>query len=290
MLYGIIFYILRRFAIRVYALVGSSGTGKSHKSTLLASDMGITHIIDDGLLISENRVIAGSSAKKEATKIASVKRAIFDDNDHRKEVARAIRTNKVESILILGTSDKMVREIARRLEVPEVQKIIRITDISEEEEIELAKKTRIEKGKHVIPVPTFEIRKDFAGYLLDPLYVFRKRDKSRPDGEGSKTIVRPTFSYLGGYTISNNTLFQIANYGCTEVSGFEGMTRFRVINKAEGIILEVNITVNVEYDVLETLRQVQEKIHSVLDYSTALNMLKIDVTARNLLINGEIYP
>ncbi|HPB16469.1 MAG TPA: hypothetical protein PK870_02315, partial [Clostridia bacterium] len=164
--------------IKVYALVGPSGTGKSHKSTLLASDMGITHIIDDGLLISENRVIAGKSAKKEATKIASIKRAIFDDNDHRKEVAKAIKASKADSILILGTSDKMVNEIAQKLEMPPVQKIIRITDISDEEEIAIATKSRQEKGKHVIPVPTFEIKKDFAGYLLDPLYIFRRRDKS----------------------------------------------------------------------------------------------------------------
>jgi hypothetical protein len=140
--------------------------------------MGITHIIDDGLLISENRVIAGKSAKKEATKIASIKRAIFDDNDHRKEVIKAIRAGKVDSLLILGTSDKMVNEIAQRLELPSIQKIIRITDISDEEEIAAATRSRQEKGKHVIPVPTFEIKKDFAGYLLDPLYIFRRRDNT----------------------------------------------------------------------------------------------------------------
>jgi len=276
--------------IKVYALVGPSGTGKSHKSTLLASDMGITHIIDDGLLISENRVIAGKSAKKEATKIASIKRAIFDDNDHRKEVAKAIKASKADSILILGTSDKMVNEIAQKLEMPPVQKIIRITDISDEEEIAIATKSRQEKGKHVIPVPTFEIKKDFAGYLLDPLYIFRRRDKSKYEPDGTKTIVRPTFSYLGGYTISNNTLFQIASYGCTAINGFEGMTRFRVINKPEGIALEVNITVNVDYDIIETLRQVQQKIFDVLDFTTALNMIRIDVTVKSIMINGEVYP
>ena len=68
------------------------------------------------------------------------------------------------------------------------------------------------------------------------------------------------------------------------------MTRFRVINKPEGIALEVNITVNIEYDILETLRQVQQKIYDVLDFTTALNMLKIDVTVKNVMINGEVYP
>jgi len=184
----------------------------------------------------------------------------------------------------------MVNEIAQRLEIPSVQKIIRITDISDEEEIAIATKSRQEKGKHVIPVPTFEIKKDFAGYLLDPLYIFRRRDKSKYEPDGTKTIVRPTFSYLGGYTISNNTLFQIANYGCTAINGFEGMTRFRVINRPEGIALEVNITANIDYDILETLKMVQQKIYNVLDHATALNMLRIDVTVKNVMINGEVFP
>jgi len=38
------------------------------------------------------------------------------------------------------------------------------------------------------------------------------------------------------------------------------------------------------------LRQVQQKIYDVLDFTTALNMIRIDVTAKNIMINGEVYP
>ena len=53
--------------IRVYAFVGPSGTGKSYRAQMIASERGISFIIDDGLLIKENEVIAGESAKKAAT-------------------------------------------------------------------------------------------------------------------------------------------------------------------------------------------------------------------------------
>ena len=63
--------------IRVLAFVGPSGTGKSYRAQMVASENDIRFIIDDGLLIKDNEVIAGSSAKKAPTKIETVKHALF---------------------------------------------------------------------------------------------------------------------------------------------------------------------------------------------------------------------
>ena len=54
--------------IKVYAFVGPSGTGKSYRAQMVANEKGINYIIDDGLLISGNEVLAGISAKKAPTK------------------------------------------------------------------------------------------------------------------------------------------------------------------------------------------------------------------------------
>ena len=61
--------------IKVYAFVGPSGTGKSYRAQMVASEKNINYIIDDGLLIKDNEVIAGESAKKAPTKIETVKHA-----------------------------------------------------------------------------------------------------------------------------------------------------------------------------------------------------------------------
>ena len=45
--------------MKVYALVGKSGTGKSHHSMWVARENNIDYIIDDGLLVSDNQIIAG---------------------------------------------------------------------------------------------------------------------------------------------------------------------------------------------------------------------------------------
>ena len=63
--------------IKVYAFVGPSGTGKSYRAQMVASEKNVNYIIDDGLLIKDNEVIAGESAKKAPTKIETVKHALF---------------------------------------------------------------------------------------------------------------------------------------------------------------------------------------------------------------------
>lgn len=63
--------------MEVYALVGSSGTGKSFKALEFAYENDIEYIIDDGILIYKNKVLAGISAKQANTTIEAVKRAIF---------------------------------------------------------------------------------------------------------------------------------------------------------------------------------------------------------------------
>ena len=101
--------------MKVIAFVGPSGSGKSYRATWVAQKAGIDYLIDDGLLIRGNELLAGCSAKKESTKIGSIRRALFRDVRHAEEVRRAIRRWQPEKIMLLGTSDGMVEEIAKTL-------------------------------------------------------------------------------------------------------------------------------------------------------------------------------
>ena len=74
----------------IYALVGESGTGKSYHAKLVAQKYGLTALIDDGLLIKNGKIIAGSSAKKEKSRIMAVRRAIFILPGHAAEAREAL--------------------------------------------------------------------------------------------------------------------------------------------------------------------------------------------------------
>ncbi|HOX18944.1 MAG TPA: hypothetical protein PKW82_10840, partial [Spirochaetales bacterium] len=90
--------------VRIFALVGESGTGKSFRAKLVAQKYGIDFIIDDGLLIRGDAIVAGRSAKKEQHYMAAVKTALFHDKKHRDEVARLLSKSSFKKVLVLGTS------------------------------------------------------------------------------------------------------------------------------------------------------------------------------------------
>ena len=73
----------------------------------------------------------------------------------------------------------------------------------------MARNIRVTEGKHVIPVPTFALKKDFSGYLLDPLQIFKSKGAGQKPYISEKTIIRPTFSYMGKLTISDTVFRQI---------------------------------------------------------------------------------
>ena len=75
----------------IYALVGASGTGKSYNAKFVAAQYGLRAIIDDGLLIQADKILAGHSAKNEKSFLAAVRVALFDDKEHRDDIARAIK-------------------------------------------------------------------------------------------------------------------------------------------------------------------------------------------------------
>lgn len=158
--------------MKVYALVGKSGTGKSFQAINLCQKLNIESIVDDGLFIHKNKAVAGQSAKREATKIGAVRRAIFNREDHREDVLKKIQEIKPKSILLIGTSDAMVEKICAKLELEKIDEKIYIEDITTEADRKLAYKHRNFLGQHVIPVSAMQIRRDFSGYLLSPMRLF----------------------------------------------------------------------------------------------------------------------
>ena len=196
--------------MKIYGFYGKSGTGKSYHAMGLCKELDLEAIIDDGLFIYGNRVLAGISAKRQNTKIKAIKTALFTDVEHCREVRNKIQEVNPPGILILGTSQEMVHKIRERLGLPEPVKMISIEEITTESQRETAKKQRKELGKHVIPAPTFQIKRQFSGYFLDPLRIFRSRGGKTTYAE--KTVVRPTYSYLGDYDLSDKVITDIATY------------------------------------------------------------------------------
>ena len=274
--------------ITVVAFVGSSGTGKSTRAIQVARDNNIHFIIDDGLLINGGRILAGTSAKKAPTKLESVRQALFEDETRSGVMRRTLCDHMPTTLMILGTSDAMLTKICNNLWLRQPAMLIRIEDISTEEEMQLAKRTRMTEGMHTIPVPSMEIKHEFSGYFSDPLNRLRRRwDKERgidtvaPDTE--RTMVRPTFSSLGSYSISDEALQDFADIIIRRVPGVYSILEFRAEKRVYGVVLSMDLTLVYGYNAQDVLRNVQERVSRYVEEYTSINIMAVDVRARRLV-------
>ncbi|MDR3225354.1 MAG: Asp23/Gls24 family envelope stress response protein [Clostridiales Family XIII bacterium] len=375
--------------MKIYSLVGKSGTGKSYQAGELCSRYGIDSIIDDGLFIVKGQILAGVSAKRQNTKIRAIKTALFTDDDHMKSVAAQIGKTNPDSMLVVGTSDKMIGIITDRLGLPRPDTKFDIEDITTAEERASAWKQRHELGKHVIPAPTVQIRKDFSGYFYHPIRTLRgmadfgrgreksdeadggmnvdsrsgmtglgdgsgradygggsgkaahgdrsdkaghggesgkadygggsgkagydggsgkaahgdrsgkagygdgsgKADKSGKAGHGGgsaksaqwdRSVVRPTYSYLGEFTISDKAIRDIIRSIGGTINEIEEVPLILVHTHREGAVIELGIVVRYGQQIVEAARSLQQMAVARIEEMTSLNVIAVDVEIQRL--------
>lgn len=269
--------------MKIYALIGKSGTGKSFHAMELCHKMQIQSIIDDGLFIYQSTVVAGISAKRQATKIGAVKVALFQDDAVRDEVASAIDEKNPDSILVLGTSIGMTDKIILRLgllpdadALEEVNRIF-IEDITTEEERKIAQTQREVMGKHVIPAPALQLKRNFAGYFMDPLRLFRGKDTG---AAAERTVVRPTYSYMGEYFVDERVIEDIVTCVAYEMPAVGAIIRVTQDPHPETFKLSVTVRLRRGYPIWETAQELQERINEKVECMTAFNVTEVNVEVR----------
>ncbi|MBQ7577138.1 MAG: hypothetical protein IJT21_02605 [Synergistaceae bacterium] len=268
--------------IEIFAFVGPAGTGKSHRATHVAKQNGIDNIIDDGLLISRGRILAGRSAKSEINRLRAIRRAIFEYPEHRDEVVKYLTKHPPEKLMILATSVDMIEKIIARLGLNQPSKIINISDISTPEEIEAALYERREKKQHVVPVAKAQIQQNFAGKLVSQIRgFFRGRDKE----ESSNTIVKPLFSFNGRVTIESNAIIEM----CRKLLEFRNhVKRVRDIDLD---IYDDKIELSIELDLtlanmsaLSIAKYLQRRLRSSLSYFTGMDVKRVNIRVNEIFL------
>ncbi len=270
-----------RETMEVFALVGESGTGKSYKALVVAHKFNINYIIDDGLLIKKDKVLAGHSAKKEKNRIQAIRTAIFEEPSHAYEVKEVIKKTKPARILIIGTSVRMIDKIIKTLDLPPPKRIFKIEDISSPEEIEEAKLSRLKEGRHVIPLPGIEVKRKFPVNLLESLEIFYKRRHGKRK-IGERTIVRPPFSYYGKLYISENALLDIIIYILKDFKEVVKLGKSQINVGEEGISISLNLILLYGENIPEVGTKIQKYLKKELEYITGINIISINILVYDL--------
>ena len=273
----------------VIALVGPSGTGKSHRAWQVAREHKADAIIDDGILIKDGHIIAGESAKTEKSKIMAVRRAIFVLPGHAQDVREALQKIQPHRVLVIGTSENMVHKIAKTLKLPSIQLIIRIEDIASRSEIATAQFHRLKEGKHIIPVPTIELKPHFSGYLVNPLQSIFKQSNVRRRKLGEKSIVRPVFSYYGKLIIEDKVIQAIVERIIKTrefVKSLKNVTVKHLLKGEEdrGLTISCEVVLSYGNHIPTLIRQTQSTVREAVEFTTGMIVHAVDISVRALYV------
>lgn len=279
--------------MEIYSLYGHSGTGKSHHAPVLARKFNIDYIIDDGLLIKGNQIIAGRSAKRENTRFGAVKRALLNDPEHAQQIKDKINEIKPQRLLIIGTSKRMTEVITENLDLPGPSRYLKIEEISDSESIQTALAVREKENRHVIPLPTFAVKKDFPGYLINPLRSFFSLPSARSVSYPvERSVVRPVYSTLGSFFIAEHVIIDLVEFTASHIQGIHKVLHVDLENGKNRVILNIELAVDLinipslRIDLL--LLKVQQAIKETIEYQTGFYLDQVNVYARKLHLDNDL--
>lgn len=275
--------------IEVVAFVGPSGTGKSHRAIGIAFDNKCDAIIDDGILIKGTKILAGTSAKNEDNRIQAVKRAIFTDDEHARSVREALQKSTIKRLLIIATSDNMIKKIVGRLELPAPSKTVYISQIATKQEIKKARYSRLHDGKHIVPVPSVELKPHFTGYFANlPYNIFSRHRRKEKDAD--RSIVRPAFSFYGKLLIADKAIEDIILIIGKKMLGIDKVTDIKVRRRSDnskGIVIAIEVVLFYGVQIFEVTKQLQAKVKEKVEYMTAMQVKNVNVSIRSLSVRKQ---
>lgn len=271
--------------LRVYGLVGKSGTGKSFRSQLLLEKYHIDILIDDGLIIKNQRIIAGRSAKKEETYLSAVRVALFEHGAHQKEAIHCLKSHKWRNLLVLGTSVRMIEKICAQLKIPQPRTLIDIEHIASRDEIASALKHRTTQGVHMIPIPSIEVRRRHPRLNMDSMRLFFQKKVLRfwkKKTAYEKTIVRPTFSSGHSLSISETALSQMLMHCAQEFDASININRVSLQPEEEGYLVDLYLNTPYQHANSSSMYHLRQYMITHIQQHSQISLKSINIIVHSI--------
>ena len=173
----------------------------------------------------------------------------------------------------------MVNKIIDRLGLPALPEDspnrIKIEHITTEEERKAAYVQREILGKHVIPAPSMQLKRSFSGYFMDQLKFFRGKELER-------TVVRPTFSYMGEFFVAERVVEDIIHCLAYQTAAISKIIFVSQTPDEEAYKLKIAIKVRRGFPIWESAMDFQGEVEKQVEKMTAFNVTSIDLEVRGI--------
>lgn len=180
----------------------------------------------------------------------------------------------------------MVNRITHALELPAPKRYIHIEEVARPEEIRKASEARHKEGKHVIPVPTMELKPHFKGYLLDSLKFLRYRKKGKMGKKlaaAEKSVVRPVFSYYGKLVFADEVFRQLVSWALQPLAdnvAVHDVSGVKSEKQANGLILKLSLQIKgarTPDQMKAMVSEIRNYIQTEIEYTTGMSVETIKI-------------
>jgi uncharacterized alkaline shock family protein YloU len=184
----------------------------------------------------------------------------------------------------------MIQKIAVRLQLPQPGNIIHIEEIATREEIDKAIRSRQVEGKHVIPVPAIEIKRNSPLNFFNAVRVFQKKKSAANPAEKiyEKSVVRPEFSKKGRISISEAALTQMVMHCVLEYNQAVRVKKLGIKTDMHGYKLTITIDVPFGTQLTGEIHNMQEYIIDNIEKYTGILIEEVSIIIDKITQTGKI--
>ena len=100
-----------------------------------------------------------------------------------------------------------------------------------------------------------------------------------------KSIIRPTFSYMGNFVISDTVFRQIIEHIEGKTPAIHKINRIIIKKHKEandGVYIYIEATVNYGFNVMEEMKKFKAKVSKEIENLTAMNVLDMDIVVKGV--------
>ena len=202
------------------------------------------------------------------------------DPGHLSGVMASLSQQKFKRALILGTSDRMVHRIAKKLDLPAPSRLIRIEDVATTQEIERARRSRQKEGKHIIPVPAIEVKRSHGKIFFNSVRILFKRRFGllKKHDVFEKSVVRPVYMDRGKVSISEEALTQMVLHCVDDYDPSLKVTKVIIHAHAGDYGIEVLLQVPFRTELSGLLHNLQLHILENIEKFAGIALREVNIT------------
>ena len=106
-----------------------------------------------------------------------------------------------------------------------------------------------------------------------------------------KSIIRPTFSYMGNFTISDSVFRQIIDCVVDKIKEVHKISRCIIKKNNEqddgGVYIYIEVVINFGFNVNEAMGKLKHKIIKEIENLTAMNVKNIEIVVKGVNFEKE---